>query len=339
MSWWTWLPVRLRVVEQVSPLMSKTLQEYGAWLAERKLLWPKAPPTETAKATPFTARIKGIKAVTWNVYGTLLTISEGQLILNHPQSLRMQIAMEKTIEEFNMWNSMTRRPGKPWEYFLPKYLQAIEDARLTGGVKKGDLPEVNSRLIWRKLIDLLSHKDYKYDTEFYGDLDQLAEKVAYFFQLCLQGCQAAPYAQETMTAIANSGLKQGLLADGQPYTFAQLLRAVEQQGRLPPVASVFAPQCMVISSLVGVRKPSGTLYETALARFAECGVEANEVLYVSSRLGDDLAIAKQHGFRTALYAGDKLSLQATAAECKDPVTKPDRLITELRQVRELVGID
>ena len=105
--------------------MGLSLREYATWLHERQLLWPAAPQTEPAKATPYLAPLPGIKAVTWNVYGTLLTIADGQLLLQHPQAIRMQIAMEKTIQEFNMWGSMTRRPGQPWEYFLPKYNTAV----------------------------------------------------------------------------------------------------------------------------------------------------------------------------------------------------------------------
>lgn len=318
--------------------MGLSLREYAAWLNERKLLWPAAPKIEPAKATPYLAPLTGIKAVAWNVYGTLLTISDGQLLLQHPQAVRMQIAMEKTIHEFNMWGSMTRRPGEPWEYFLPKYNTAVDDAKLAGGCKKGDFPEVNSAAVWRKLLDMLSQKDYAYDKNRYGDLDELAEKVAFFFQLCLQGIQAAPSALRVVTDVANAGLQQGLLAESQSYTLAQLLQGLEQQGRLPPLTDVFAPGCLILTHELGVRKPSVSLFQRSREQFAELNIKPEQVLYVSSRLTDDLAVAKQQGFRTALFAGDKLSLKASAAECKDPATKPDRLLTKLDQIHGLLGI-
>ena len=318
--------------------MGLSLREYSAWLTERKLLWPAAPKTEPAKATPFLAPLSGIKAVAWNVYGTLLTIADGQLLLQHPQAIRMQVAMEKTIHEFNMWGSMTRRPGQPWEYFLPKYNSAIEDAKLVGGCKKGDFPEVNSAHIWRKLLDMLSQKEYEYDEDRYGDWDDYAEKIAFFFQLCLQGFQAGPNALQVLTDVAAAGVKQGLLAESQPYTLAQLLQGLEQQGRLPPLGKLFAPGCLVMTHELAVRKPSLSLYQQSRERFAELDVEPEQVLYVTSRIADDLAAAKQHGFKTALFAGDKLSLQATAAECKDPALKPDRLLTSLHQIRGLLRI-
>ena len=327
----------LRHAEKVIAFMGLSLREYAAWLDERNLLWPAPPQTEPAKATPYLAPLTGIKAVAWNVYGTLLTIADGELLLQHPQAIRMQVAMEKTIHEFNMWASMTRRPGEPWEYFLPKYNAAVEDARLVG-CAKGDFPEVNAAHVWQRLLDMLSKKDYAYDESRYGDWDELAEKVAFFFQRCLQGIQGAKSALRVVTDVAAAGVKQGLLAESQPYTLAQLLRGFEEQGRLPPLGDLFTPGCLNLSHELGVRKPSASLFLRTRHQFAQLNVAPEEVLYVSSRLADDLAVAKQHGFRTALFAGDKLSLRASGAECKDPATKPDRLLTKLDQIRGLLGI-
>jgi len=41
--------------------------------------------------------------------------------------------------------------------------------------------------------------------------------------------------------------------------------------------------------------------------------------------------------KTALFAGDKASLQASADQLKDPHLRPDVLITELGQIAEVVG--
>jgi hypothetical protein len=41
--------------------------------------------------------------------------------------------------------------------------------------------------------------------------------------------------------------------------------------------------------------------------------------------------------KTALYAAEKLSLQAAPEDLKDPAMKPDRLVTSLSQVRDIIG--
>lgn len=318
--------------------MAQSLLEYAAWLGERDLLWPAAPETVPAKATPSLAPLLGVKGVMWDVYGTLLTIADGRLLLEHPQSIRMQIALEKTIQEFNMWNSMTRRPGQPWEYLLPKYTDYVAEAGMQSTGRKGDYPAIDAGQIWQRVIQLLGHKDYQYDVAFYGDTAEYCEKIAYFFQRCLQGISAAPLARETLTALQQNQIRQGLLSDAQPFTLAQLVRELDQQGPGAELHEWLTPGCAILSQAVGVRKPSPGLFEAARAAWAKHGLQPEQVLYVGSVLAGDLAVARGMGFRTALYAGNRLSLQATAAECRSPELKPDRLLTKLSQVTQLVGL-
>ena len=68
------------------------------------------------------------------------------------------------------------------------------------------------------------------------------------------------------------------------------------------------------------------------------GVTASSILHVSHRLHDDIAVARQFGVRTALLAADALGCQVSGEELRDPETKPDRLLTDLRQIGQIVGI-
>ncbi len=317
--------------------MAKTLLEYAEWLAGRDdLRWPAAPEAVPSRAEPSVKPLPGIRAVTWNVYGTLLRITDGELLLMSDQQIRMQVALEKTIHEFNMWQSMSRKPGAPWEYMLAQYTDVLQELQLTGAAKKGDVTQVDSRWLWQKLISRLEQKEYQYDEEIFGDADEYAEKVAYFFHAVLQGVAAMDNAAKVVAAVADAGFAQGLLADGQSFTLVQLLRAFQEQTKLPPLGQLFTPGCVVLSYDLGIRKPSRTLFETAVEAFGQLGLAPEEVLYVSSRLRDDLAIARQVGFRTVLFVGDKRSVQATLDELKQPDVRPDRLLTELTQIRNLL---
>ncbi len=316
--------------------MPKTLLEYADLLDERKLLWPAPPKVEVVNATPSMKPLEGIRAVTWSIYGTLLRITDGELLFQHPQAIRMEVAIEKTIHEFNMWNSMTRRPGKPADLLLPKYGNILEDARLRSSNRKGDVPEIDSGTIWRTLLGLLDKKEYRYDESLYGGLNELAQKVAYFFHSSLQGTEAAPGALTTMTMLSEAGYRQAAQADGQCFTLVQLTRALRAQESLPYLEALMPENLNTLSYEWGVRKPSVSLYAQAILRFKEIGLEPNQILHVGTRIRDDLAVAKSYGFRTVLYAGDKTSLQATGADLKNPETKPDRLVTELAQLRNIL---
>jgi FMN phosphatase YigB (HAD superfamily) len=317
--------------------MGKPLTEYAERLADRKLVWPAAPKRAPIKAQPSAQPLVGIRGVAFSVYGTLLRISDGELLVQHPQAVRMEIALDKTIKEFNMWNSMTRRPGAPSEGMLPRYQRALDEQRMAVSAAPGEIPEVDSALLWMKMIRQLQQKDYSYEISRYGDLEEFSEKVSYFFHSCLQGFEAEDGALELLHALPLTGKRVGLIGNGQRFTPVQMLRAFQRQGTLPSLDEVFDPALVTLSWREGVRKPSKSLYQRALERFRRMGVAPHQVLYVGTRVRDDLAVAKQAGMRTALLAVDQTSFSATREELADPELRPERLLTSLSQVRDVAG--
>ncbi len=319
--------------------MAKTLQEYADWLGDRDdLRWPMPPEIEIPKATACLNPLAGVRSVAWNLYGTLLRIADGDLLFDVPDTFRMQIVLEKVDAEFNMWNSMYRKPVAPWKYLCEQYEKILGRERMAATQIKGEVPEIHAAKVWRKIFSQLEQKEYEYDADFYGDLEELSEKVAYFFHASLQGVEAAPHALEALQMVAGGQIPQGILADAQSFTLVQFLRCLKAQGRLPPLGDLFQPNLMVLSHQQGVRKPSKSLFQNLLQRARESGISPAEILYVSSRLDGDLAVAKSLGMQTALYAGDKTSLRATKAEIANPKLRPDRLLTDLAQIGELLEL-
>ncbi|MGE3316736.1 MAG: HAD family hydrolase [Planctomycetaceae bacterium] len=316
--------------------MPKSLLEYADWLDGRDLVWPRAPVLKAPTAGPKLESLNGIRAVLWNIYGTLLRIADGRLIFLHPQQIRMQVALEKTAREFNMWNSMYRTPGAPWEYLFARYRKALEHQEL-GRYSPGDSPEVNSTTVWKTIIRELKKKDYQYDVAFYGDIDGFSEKVAYFFQASLQGLAAEHGALEAVLSVSQAGLKQGLFGDAQPFTPVQMLRAFRAASTLPPPIDLFAAECSVLSYQEGLRMPSRSLFSKVLARFARLGIEPGEILHVSSRAQPDLAAAQKAGMRTAFYARGGPLPGAPGDESDEPPFEPDCILTDLNQLRQVLS--
>ncbi|MCY2962712.1 MAG: HAD family hydrolase [Planctomycetota bacterium] len=317
--------------------MGKTLAEYAAWLDERELIWPTPPAPVPAKATPYLKPLPEVRAVLWNVYGTLLTISDGQLLHLVDDPLRMEVALDKTVQEFNMWNSMYRKPGAPWELMFQQYKPLVEDFRLTAKVRKGEHPEVDSAAVWKKLVERLLEKKHSWDQSIYGGLDDYAAKIAFFYHSALQGVAATPHAREALHESNEAGLLQGIVGEGQCFTLTQASRVLDP-GRSTLLSRCLTSGCVSLSSELGVQPPSERLFQPCLDVLREFGVGSGEILYVSSRLAEDLAPAKQLGMRTALYAGDKNSLRATGTQVRDPELKPDRILTDLAQIRQIAGL-
>ena len=101
--------------------MALSLDQYATYLDTRGLPWPAAPQPVAPKVRPHIQPLKGVKAVLWTVYGTLLAIPEGDLKFEVENDFMMNVALDKTIHEFKMWGSMSRKPGQPSEYMREIY--------------------------------------------------------------------------------------------------------------------------------------------------------------------------------------------------------------------------
>lgn len=315
--------------------MPLTLEQYVEKIhARADLPWPVAPKTDAPKAKP-SLKAAPVKCVFWTVYGTLVAIPTGEIQFEHEKDFVTAAALEKVIKEFKMWNSMSRKPGAPSEYMRELFNKALTTLRLTGGGGE-KFPEVQTERIWDDIVKKLQQKEYTFDAVQYGSLADYVKKIAYFYHASIQGAGAYPGAADALRQLADRGVAQGLLADGQCFTAAQLERCVKQQDPDFELRAVIPPAMRLVSGEQKARKPSDTLFKAAAELAAGRGLSPAQVLHVGSSLARDIGPAKKHGFRTALFAGDKNSLAATGDQLKDPALRPDALITELPQVLDLV---
>ena len=311
--------------------MPLSLEQYATnYLPTRGLPWPVAPIPDPPKARPHLARLP-VKAVMWNVYGTLLSIPAGELQFEHPLDFVMDAALDKTIQEFKMWGSMSRKPGKPAEYMKELYNRALTQLRLTGG------GEVQSERVWDDIVKKLLQKEFQFDVTTYGAMNEFLQKVAYFFHASIQGTGGYPTAAEAVRAVGEAGKVQGLLADGQCFTPTQIVKGFREQDPSFDIDATFPTDLRIFSAEHKAKKPAEVLFDAALEVLSARDIAPGEVLHVGSNIMRDIAPAKKAGMRTALFAGDKTSLQATPDQLKDAKLKPDVMLTELAQIVDVVA--
>jgi FMN phosphatase YigB (HAD superfamily) len=317
--------------------MALTLQEYASYLDKRAdLSWPAVPEIQRPRAKPSLTRLAGVRAVTWNIYGTLVAIGGGQLYLEHPQKMMMDIALDKTIQEFKMWASMTRKPGQPAEYLRQIYANILlEQQSLPAAGEK--FPEISSERIWESFIKKLFQKDYQFDALSMGSLNEFSRKVAYFFHASMQGVACYPGAGTALKHVKTQGLTQGILANAQCFSLIQLERGLAKQDASAIASKLLDANLIACSHELRCRLPSERLFRHILAAASSKGIQANEVLHIGSRIALDVAPARRLGMKTGLFAGDKASLEATAEQLKDTYNRPDVLLTELTQIADVIG--
>jgi hypothetical protein len=317
--------------------MPLTLEQYAAYLDTRRdLSWPVPPVPTPVKARPHVVHLPDVRCVLWNLYGTLLCIPGGEVWYEHKNEFIMGVALEKTIQEFKMWGSMSRKPGQPSEYLQQIYKQVfVEQTHVPGGGER--FPEILSEQLWAAVVKRLVQKDYRFDVGFFGSLNEFSEKIAYFFHSSLQGTICYDGAAAAMQHVADRGLAQGLFGDAQCFTRVQLQRCLAAQKADIDLGALLTEGLSFLSCDFRARKPSERFVREASMALVRQGLQPSQVLHVSSRVAQDLLPARRLGMKTALFAGDRESLQATPEQMRDPVSRPDVLLTELSQIAEVVG--
>ena len=206
--------------------MPLTLDQYATYLDSRDLHWPAPPKVDVPRVKPHLPVIPSIKSILWNVYGTLLAIPGGELAFESDNDFLMNVALDKTIHEFKMWGSMSRKPGQPSEYMREIYRKVLDEQRLAAADEYG--PEIVAEKVWESIIKKLFQKEYKFDATFFGSLTDYSKKVAYFFHASLQGTGCYDDAAHGVAEAAQRGLVQGLLGNGQCFTPTQLARGLNK---------------------------------------------------------------------------------------------------------------
>lgn len=315
--------------------MALTLEQYASYLDSRELPWPAPAELDRPRVKPHLVSLPKVRAVTWNIYGTLLAIAGGEFYFTHPKKFIMEVALDKTIQEFKMWGSMTRKPGQPADYLLQIYNEILTSARMENPA--GDkYPEVAVERLWEAFVKRLMKKNYQFDAGFFGGLDEYCRKIAYFFHRSLQATAAYPHAAAALRRVASKGLKQGFIADGQCFTVLQLQRGLSEQDASFDLAAAVDPQLHVLSHDLRAKKPSDLLFRAMLDRLAFLGYEPEEVLHIGSSIPLDVVPARRAGMRTGLFIGDKQAQAEAADKIKDAANRPDILINSLTQTAEVV---
>jgi putative hydrolase of the HAD superfamily len=259
---------------------------------------------------PRLAPMTGIRAVLFDVYGTLLASGAGDIGVEVAGS---------DVEPFAdaLEASGLDRPSRDAAAAgALRYREAIARRHAEGRGQGVDHPEVDIRDVWREVLEGMKVRH---------GADDVA-RVAVEFECRVNPVWPMPGAADTLTALHERGILLGIISNAQFYTPLVLRSLLGEFSKLG-----FRADLCLWSYEAGVAKPSRSLLEEGLTRArAACGAEPQEVLYVGNDDVKDIAPARATGFRAAQFAGDRRSYRCTGAAV------PDAVITRLGHLLELI---
>ena len=133
--------------------MPLTLEQYAAYLDTRDLPWPAPPEVDRPKAKPHLVRLPQGPRRPLERLRHPAGHRRRRSVFQHPNDFIMNMALDKTIQEFKMWASMSRKPGQPSEYMKIIYEQVLDEQQLAPPGEKH--PEVAADRLWEAILKKL----------------------------------------------------------------------------------------------------------------------------------------------------------------------------------------
>lgn len=244
-------------------------------------------------------------AVLFDIYGTLFISASGDIAAarrGSPQGA----ALAELLARFGVREAP--------EAVLARFFGAIAAHHRQAQAEGVAHPEVVIDRIWRSVLNWESRPK--------------ARDFALAFELLANPVAPMPGLAETLAALKAARLALGLISNAQfftPLLFSWFLGA-------DSAALGFDPQLVFYSYRWGEAKPSLRLFQAAAAACRRQGLAPAAVLYVGNDVRNDIRPARQTGFQTALFAGDRRSLRLREDDPACRGVRPDLVITELPQL-------
>lgn len=268
---------------------------------------------------------KGIKAILFDIYGTLLISGTGDISIAEEKENDFPIVsiLEKSgIKMLSSSESVDERFAELMKDQIRKDHQKKKEQGI-------DYPEVDIREIWQNIIEILKVESY---TEGHFGSEEL-EQAALSYECLVNPVWAMPGAKKLLNRIYDSSLKSGIVSNAQFYTEPILEKLLNFQTD----PDNFPRELIFYSFEQNEAKPSVVFFSKAVNKLKKMyNINPDEILYLGNDMLNDVFTASQCGCRTALFAGDKRSLRLRRSDerCRD--LKPDLIVTHLDQLTEIL---
>lgn len=250
---------------------------------------------------------KPVKAVLFDIYGTLLISGSGDIQASGSSAPDTLERLQRVLQEYHI-----ATPIEALQEQLRKHIHHTHALLRQKGIL---FPEVRIEVIWQKILGC--------------PLDTRLKKFALAYELLVNPVWPMPHLVQLLESCRMAGLSLGLISNAQFYTPSTLCWFLKSD----LTAAGFDRELRIFSFEAGCAKPSLDLFEIALGRLARGGIAAGETVYVGNDMRNDIRPARQVGFQTVLFAGDRRSLRLRLNNPDCSGLQPDLVVTHLSQLQ------
>ncbi|MGI9470516.1 MAG: HAD family hydrolase [Rubripirellula sp.] len=264
--------------------------------------------------------LPGIKAVVFDVYGTLVISGSGDV--GSADTTDRGAYVKDALVAIGLQERLEKAPSVD---LLHESIAQFNRERVSEACPK---PEVDIVEVWRRV--LLS-SGLQLDA---ADIEQVVQLAA-DYESRANPTWPMPNASELLAALRQRGLPLGIVSNAQVFTPCLVEDLVSGK---PLEQSGFALDLCVFSNRFRQAKPGPRLFEVLKQGLGRRGISPPEAIYVGNDMLNDVWAASEAGLQTAWFAGDARSCRPRQDDPRCQSLRPDVVLTDLLQLLECMQI-
>ena len=273
---------------------------------------------------PNSDETKKIKAVVFDIYGTLLISSSGDI--------EQATLNSKHIEEALLAGGFKCTGPQVFDFLLQQLPAKIKAQQNELKEKGFPHPDIDIFRVWREMMD---EAEKAHLIELLGN-ESLADTI-FVFEILSNRVFPMPGMKEILNELTKKNIPLGIVSNAQFYTPILMNYFLEGTFTNQQEINGFDKDLSVFSYKEFRAKPDVLLFQKITNNLKnKYGINPNEAVFVGNDLLKDTFTAKNAGLQTILFAGDERSLRLREDDKRVKGIFPDYIITELKQLSNII---
>ncbi len=271
--------------------------------------------------------LAGIRAVLFDVYGTLLVSASGDIDVADLREEAASRALTDGGVELEGSGPSSATGPRAVELFTAVIREHHARARRRGIHH----PEVDIVEVWREIVRRLEREGLARPSPRTDP-----RRCALSFELACNPVYPMPGMRSVLEKLSERGLALGIVSNAQFFTPLIMGHILGGGPKAPLPLPLFASDLLVYSYRHLRAKPDPYLFHLAGRALGRRGIAPHEALYLGNDMLNDVYAAAQAGLHTALFAGDARSLRLREDRPETAGLEPDAVLTDLRRLPGLL---
>lgn len=282
------------------------------------------------RVKPRLDKIDGIRAIIFDIYGTLVVSASGDIEQIELSQQNMRTALKEA--DYLLSEKDPQKGNQVVTDLLQKFLEFLQKHQQQLREGGAPFPEADIRQVWDEWLQYALDKRYL-TTNGASDITRLT----FVFEMLSNKIHPMPDMLEVLHYFHDRKYPMGIVSNAQFYTPVMMNYFIDGQARNTESLPLFNDDITQFSYSLRKAKPDRTLFAPVLKALKEnYGIAPHEFVFVGNDMYNDIYPAQDLGMKTVFFAGDERALRLREDKAEVNNVRPDAVITELMQLKQII---